>query len=210
VAGALVVTLIGCSTAEKPVAEGPTGVPEELAADGTSESTAKRAEVCEAKLGATSPVHAVGNLYLAGQPSKDDMATLAERGIKTIVSLRRPSELDWDEAAAAEAAGMKYVAIPFDSAAELTDDVFAKVRATLKDHADEPTVLHCGRANRVGAVWMAHRVLDDGVGIDAALAEAKAVGLKTPEYVEKAQEYIERMQAGEGANESRASGGGEK
>jgi hypothetical protein len=90
---------------------------------------------------------------------------------------------------------MTFVSIPFDTAEELTDDVFDRVRATLAEHGDEPLVLHCGRANRVGAVWMVHRVLNDGVGIDQALAEAQTAGLRTPEYVERAQDYIARAQA---------------
>ena len=114
------------------------------------------------------------------------------------MTLRKPEELDWDEAAAVEAAGMEFIAVPFDGPEELTDDVFEHVRQVLVENGDEPLVLHCGRANRVGAVWMVHRVLDDGVGIDAALDEAKAVGLRTPEYIEKAKDYIRRRQAAAG------------
>jgi uncharacterized protein (TIGR01244 family) len=151
-------------------------------------------ELCEAELGATAPVHSVGNVYLAGQPSQDDLAELAARGIRTVVTLRKPEELDWDEEAAVEAAGMDFVAVPFDGHEELTDDVFEQVRQVLAENADEPLVLHCGRANRVGAVWMVHRVLDDGLGIEAALEEAQAIGLRTPEYIEKAKDYIRREQ----------------
>jgi uncharacterized protein (TIGR01244 family) len=154
------------------------------------------AELCEAQLGETAPVHAEGNIFLAGQPGADDLVVLADRGIKTVVSLRKPEEVEWDEAAAVRAAGMEFVAVPFDGAEELTDEVFDQVRTVLKDKSDEPLVLHCGRANRVGAVWLAHRVLDDGVGIDAALEEAKTVGLRTPEYIDRAKDYITRQQEG--------------
>jgi hypothetical protein len=37
-------------------------------------------------------------------------------------------------------------------------------------------------------------VLDGGLAYEAALAEAKTVGLKLPAYEEKARDYIERMQ----------------
>jgi uncharacterized protein (TIGR01244 family) len=155
-------------------------------------------ELCEAELGDTAPVHSVGNVYLAGQPSPEDFAAMAERGVKTVVTLRKPEELDWDEASAVEAAGMEFIAVPFDGPEELTDDIFEQARQVLVDNGDEPLVLHCGRANRVGAVWMVHRVLDDGLGIDAALEEAQAIGLRTPEYVEKAKDYIRRTKAAEG------------
>jgi uncharacterized protein (TIGR01244 family) len=115
-------------------------------------------ELCEAELGDAAPVHAVGNIFLAGQPQENKIAGLADRGIKTVVSLRKPEELDWDEAAAVEAAGMEYIAVPFDGPEELTDDVFERVREVLRDQGDEPLVLHCGRANRVSAVWLVKRV----------------------------------------------------
>jgi uncharacterized protein (TIGR01244 family) len=152
-------------------------------------------ELREAELGRAAPAHVVGNVYLAGQPSPDDLPALAERGIRTVVSLRRPGELDWDEAAAVRAAGMEFVSVPFSGPEDLTDDVFDRVRHELRERSDEPLVLHCARSNRVGAVWMVHRVLDQSVEIDAALAEAKNAGLRTPELMERAKDYIRREQA---------------
>lgn len=152
-------------------------------------------QLSEAELGHAKPVHSVGDVYLAGQPSESDFPGLAQRGIKTVLSLRKPNEIDWDEAAAVQAAGMTFVTVPFDGPDELTDDVFERVRKELNQHGAQPLVLHCARANRVGAVWMVHRVLDHGVGVDAALEEAKAIGLRTPEYIEKAKDFIRRAQA---------------
>jgi uncharacterized protein (TIGR01244 family) len=206
-ASLLTAALVGCSspTADTPTAD-VSSTPHAAAVDpgavASSANAAAPAELCEAKLGATEPVHSVGNIYLAGQPQADELDELAERGIKTVVTLRKPEELDWDEEAAVKAAGMDYVAIPFDGPEELTDDVFDRVRQVLAEKRDEPLVLHCGRANRVGAVWMVHRVLNDGVGIDQALKEAQTAGLRTPEYIERAKEYIERAQSEAGAGDS--------
>jgi hypothetical protein len=52
--------------------------------------------------------------------------------------------------------------------------------------------LHCASANRVGAVWIPFRVLDQGIELEAAVAGAKAIGLETPEYEAKARDYVER------------------
>jgi uncharacterized protein (TIGR01244 family) len=196
--------LVGCSspTADTTTAES-SSAPQRAADSGTDAApgeTATPAELREADLGTTNNVHAVGNLYLAGQPAQDDIDALVERGVKTVVCLRKPEEVDYDEAASVEAAGMAFVSIPFDTAEELTDDVFDRVRATLAEHGDEPLVLHCGRANRVGAVWMVHRVLNEGVGIDQALKEAQTAGLRTPEYIERAKDYIERARSEKSSN----------
>jgi hypothetical protein len=55
--------------------------------------------------------------------------------------------------------------------------------------------LHCGSSNRVGAVWLPWRVLDGGVEVEKAVAEAKPIGLKKAEYEEKALDYIKRNQS---------------
>lgn len=143
-------------------------------------------------LGAAKPAHVVGKVYLAGQPDEGEMPQLKEKGIKTIVTLRTEGEVPWDEKAAVEAAGMTFVNIPFKGEEALTDEVFDKVRAVLKDEEQKPVLLHCGSSNRVGAVWMTHRVLDDGLGIDEALEEAKTAGLRSEGYQKKAEAYIER------------------
>jgi uncharacterized protein (TIGR01244 family) len=195
----LTAALAGCSasTADTSTANNSSTPEAGSGAKAPRTQDAEPAALREAELGSTNNVHAVGNIYLAGQPTPDDMNALTERGVKTVVCLRKPGEVDYDEQAAVEAAGMNFVSIPFDTADELTDDVFDRVRATLAEHGDEPLVLHCGRANRVGAVWMVHRVLNDGVGIDQALEEAKTAGLRTPEYVDRAKDYIQRAQASE-------------
>ena len=71
----------------------------------------------------------------------------------------------------------------------LTDELLDEVRDLLRT-AERPILLHCASANRVGAVWLAHRVLDGGISMDDALAEAKTVGLKSPALEQRARQYI--------------------
>ena len=54
----------------------------------------------------------------------------------------------------------------------------------------EPVFIHCGSANRVGAVWMIKRVLQDGWAMDRAQTEAEAIGLRSAQLVEFAKTYI--------------------
>lgn len=184
VLGAL--TLSGCSGKAVIEQENPAAAAEEQALpDGSP-------KLQPVDLGAAEPAHRVGQVYLAGQPDEEDVPGLKAKGIKTVVSLRTDGEVSWDEKSAVEAAGMKYVNVPFLSDEELTDEVFDQVRAVLRDKQQQPVLLHCGAAVRVGAVWMAHRVLDDGLGIEEALKEAKEAGLRSAGYQRKAEEYIER------------------
>ena len=153
------------------------------------------------ELGTTRNCHVCGNLFLAGQPQPDDIQELKKKGIECVITLRFADEIDWNEKTAVTDAGLKYVSIPFGGDETLTDDVFARVRELLNDQQTK-TLLHCGSANRVGGVWLACRVLDQGVDLETAVREAKQVGLRNPAYEKRAKEYI----AAELDKKSRAAG----
>lgn len=159
-----------------------------------ADSKTKVAPVKDAKLGETRNVHQCGELFLAGQPTKDDIAVMKKRGVKQIITLRTDGEVDWDEAGLIKDMGMQFVPVPFRAPDSLTPEVFDKIRKLLKQSEKTPTVLHCGSANRVGAVWMAYRVLDQGVPLKQAQKEAKEIGLRTAAYEEKALEYIRKRE----------------
>ena len=148
------------------------------------------------ELGETKNIHQFGNVFLAGQFTPDDIALIKAAGVQTVITLRTDGEIDWDEASALKAAGITFVAVPFRKPDSLTDDVFNKVRKLMKDNADKKVMLHCGSANRVGAVWAACRVCDQGLPSEMAIKEAKQVGLRTPEYEARAKNYIQRHPKG--------------
>lgn len=154
-------------------------------------ATVEQSEVETTELGQTRNVHRVGNLFLSGQFTRDDIALLRERGIRNVISLRGEGELDWDEANLLKESGIEFQSIPIGSPDALTDDVFDQVRTELGNQ-DEPALLHCASANRVGAVWLAYRVLDQNVDYDTAVAEAEEVGLRSPELKARAEQYIQQ------------------
>lgn len=174
----LVTAVVGCS-------------PDEMATQ--AEDRATTTEKLEPhERGTIARLHAIGEIFLASQPKPEDFALLKKEGVRTVINVRHPTESkDFDEEKIVAAEGMRYVNIPFEGPAELTDSVFDSVRDHLKS-AERPILLHCSSANRVGAVWLPYRVLDGGLSYDQALAEAKTVGLKSPDYEKKAREYIER------------------
>ena len=149
--------------------------------------------VVKASLGETKKVHQLGDLFFSGQFTQNDIEKIKEAKIERVITLRTDGEIDWDEKAAVESAGLSFEKIPFRSPDTLTDEVFDKVRGTLKDKS-QPTLLHCGSASRVGGVWLTFRVLDEGVALETALAEAKTIGLRPP-FIEKAIDYIKRQQS---------------
>ena len=172
-----------------------------------AERKAEQCELTPVKVGGTKPAHQCGNIFLAGQPAKDDLAKWKARGVRTVINLRMPDETDWDERAAVEALGMKYISVPFGGPDTLTvKKMHSALRALRtgrfsdqsngdaleKRKHNAKVLLHCASSNRVGAIWYAHRILHEGLEPKAALQEAKAAGLRTMGYLEPVEKYIER------------------
>lgn len=145
------------------------------------------------KCGTIKNLHVLGKLYFAGQPDKGDFALLKKKGVQTVVNLRTAKEMPFDEADIVKQLGMAYYHIPIAGPESLTDEVFAQTRRLFNDRSKHPMLVHCASANRVGAVWLAHRVLDDGVSYEQALKEAQEIGLSNVGMEKRVREYIERQ-----------------
>jgi protein tyrosine phosphatase (PTP) superfamily phosphohydrolase (DUF442 family) len=153
------------------------------------------APVVPAELGSTGRVHEQGGALLASQPAAADLALARERGVRTVITLREDAEpVGYDERAEATRLGLEFVTLSWSSPDQLTDELFDRGRALLRD-TPRPLLLHCGSGNRVATVWLPWRVLDDGASWETALAEAREIGLATPEFEARAKDYVERHRA---------------
>ena len=126
----------------------------------------------------------------AGATPPEAMAELKTRGFTTVINFRtggeRGATVDSGKQAA-EAAGLKYIHIPFR---EATAEVAESFLEAVADPTNQPVYIHCGSANRVGAMWLIKRVKQDGYAVDAALAEAEAIGLSSAALREFALDYV--------------------
>ena len=117
---------------------------------------------------------------------------LKKDGFKSVINLRMASEpgvnLEANQARA-KALGLNYVHIPF-SAGSPDPKVIDAFLTTIADTSNQPAYVHCGSAQRVGAVWLAKRVLQDNYSIEKATNEAKAIGLTNPGLEKFALQYI--------------------
>ena len=143
--------------------------------------------------GTITRLHTYKGVFLASQPNPADFEQAKDGGVKTVINLRPAREQkDFNEQQFIEGLDLTYYNVPVGSADELTDAKFDEARALLRD-AERPIMMHCSSANRVGAMWLAYRVLDEGATIDEATAEAKTIGLKLPALQDKAIDYINRQ-----------------
>ena len=120
-----------------------------------------------------------------GQPRIEHYARLKADGVKAVLNLRQPTEhRAEEEQQAVEAAGLKYFNIPvsYQNPSDADVDQFLKIT---DDPANRPMFIHCTAAIRAGAFWAIRRVLRDGMTIDAALEEAKKVGLREAPHLDQ-------------------------
>lgn len=158
----------------------------------TGAPMAKRLESFE--LGAVKRIHRFDGIFLASQPTPEDLERAKELGVRTVINQRPESEMkDFDERAVVTSLGMVYANPGWNGPEALTDEIIDETRALLRT-SDGPILMHCASANRSGAIWLAYRVLDDGIDVEDAVVEAKTVGLRTPEYEPIIRDYIARRQ----------------
>ncbi|MEK6301356.1 MAG: protein tyrosine phosphatase family protein [Acidobacteriota bacterium] len=126
-----------------------------------------------------------------GQPTEGAYAKLAANGYRAVLNLRTSQEgVDLErEKQLVEKAGMRYINIPVAGSAAKPEQADEFIKAA-KEKANQPMLIHCGSANRVGAFWMIYRVVEQGWPEDKALEEATQIGLRSPELKRFAQEYI--------------------
>lgn len=146
------------------------------------------------------PVAGIRNLKVidsmvacSGAITPENVSGIRDMGFVSIVNLRRPDEegarLE-EEAAAARAASLNYVHIPFSSSDPDTAAVDEFLAAFSKPGM-EPAFIHCAGGGRAAAMWYAKRALLDGLDMEHAMEEAKRLGLGSESLQVFMTDYIE-------------------
>ena len=119
----------------------------------------------------------VGRLLAAGQPDPAQLQAAKAAGYRMVVNLRVDGEaIGFDEKQAVEALGMEYRHIPVGGAAGVTKENARALNAALAEAGDAPVLVHCGTANRVGAL-VAVAAAMDGAPTEEALEKGRRAGL---------------------------------
>ena len=132
-----------------------------------------------------------------GQPRLEHLEKLKADGVKAIINLRQPSEhRAAEEEAKAKELGLRYFNIPVAYGNPNEEQVAEFLKIT-DDPENRPAFIHCTAAIRVGAFWLIRRVARDGWTWDAALAEARKVGLSNAPHLEEfAKNYLASRKPG--------------
>jgi uncharacterized protein (TIGR01244 family) len=131
-----------------------------------------------------------------GQVDPAAMAALKQEGFVSVINLRLPTEEGANVEqgrAAAQAAGLKYIHLPFNAAAP-DSKVVDSFLAAVADRSNQPVFIHCGSASRVGGMWTIKRALQDKWPLEKALAEGKAIGLNNAGLEAFVTDYVKSHQ----------------
>lgn len=153
----------------------------------------QRAARVEPFLGVVSFARIDSQFATGGAMKPEAAAELKRHGYKAVLSLRAASEPGADveaNKAAVEAAGMRYIHIPFARTAPDADAAVEKFLAATKDPANQPLFFHCAGGNRAASVWAVRRVLVDGWSREKAFAEADSVGTISDVMRKWAEDYL--------------------
>ena len=131
------------------------------------------------------PLHGVTNfarlettVACAGATKAEAVPAIKQMGFKAIINVRERSEpgaeMDQEEAAA-KAAGLNFVNIPFVIAAP-APDLADRFLAEIVKPENTPAFIHCAGGGRAATLWAIKRVKIDGWDEARAFEEATALG----------------------------------
>jgi len=129
----------------------------------------------------------------AGAVKSGSVAGIKKLGFASIINLRLANEPGAEieaETAAAKAAGINFVHLPFNGTSPdpAVADQFLKI---VTEPGNQPAFIHCASGNRAAAMWLIKRVLIDKWDNDRALEEATQLGMTSPALKTFALDYIQ-------------------
>ena len=138
----------------------------------------------------------------AGATTPAALTEVKRMGYASVINLRQASEPGADieaSAAAAKAAGLNYIHLPFNAASPDPAVVDNFLEAVM-DKANQPAFIHCASANRAAALWLVKRIAVDKWDVERASTEAAALGLTNAALKAFAIEQGQRRRRHSGAS----------
>jgi uncharacterized protein (TIGR01244 family) len=113
----------------------------------------------------------------AGATAAEALPEIRKMGFVSVINLRLATEPGAEvekEAAAAQAAGLRYFHVPFDGKPDpKAADQFL---AAITTEGAEPAFIHCAGGNRAATMWLIKRLVVNDWDVDRAVKEATALG----------------------------------
>lgn len=132
-------------------------------------------------------------LWRGSEPTAADLKELKALGIKTVVDLRWNTE---DNATLTRQAGLVYRPVGFMDGGLPSKKDIREALAVMSDPAAQPVYVHCREGiGRTGLIVACYRIAHEGLSADAAVADAKEMGLKLPWQEKYIRAFAENVSA---------------
>lgn len=131
-----------------------------------------------------------GDLFFADQPDRAGLEQARDAGVRVVINMRAPSELDWDEAAAAAELGLDYFNVPI-SGASFDPASIARIDALVDAHQGQKILLHCSSSNRAGG-WLATHLIAGGMSSDEAIDVGRRAGITKQVIVDSVETWASK------------------
>jgi len=134
------------------------------------------------------------NIHMSGQPDIKTLASLKKQNFSTVINIRGPEEMEFDEKSLVEKNGLTYHIIPLlDKDGEIQDSAVTEILKKVKSIKDGKILLHCSSSNRV-ATWLAsHFYRDHKMPLDEVIAYAKQAGMSKKSSEDMLRRYLKTL-----------------
>ena len=117
------------------------------------------------------------NVFSGGQPTQHEFSKLKSKGIKTVISLRPASELEWNQREYLSELGINYINLPIQGASGISKENAETLMSMIDQYNGEPLLVHCGSGNRVGALIATAEHTVNNKDIEMSIKVGKEWGL---------------------------------
>nr|WP_321156596.1 sulfur transferase domain-containing protein [Psychrobacter sp. LV10R520-6] len=122
---------------------------------------------------------------VCGALDNDKVTALANAGVELVINLQPDDELNFDEAAAVEQAGMYYQQLPISGTNDLKQLKILAFDSVLRQYHGKKVAMHCGTGNRVGAAMALRAGWLRGRKMETAMERGRSHGLTMPQLTQE-------------------------
>ncbi len=139
--------------------------------------------------GSATRVTQLSRLFFADQPDAIGIDAARAAGVEVVINMRAPSEIDWDEKAAVEKAGIEYYNVEV-SGPTFDRNQFERIESLVASNPNEKILIHCGSSNRAGGWLATHLVTRHGMSEDEALEVGRRAGITKQAIEKRVRDYL--------------------
>jgi uncharacterized protein (TIGR01244 family) len=127
-------------------------------------------------------LYKAGDIFLAGQPNKEELDSLINSGVKLVINLRTSDELthlDFDEKKYLKKNKIQYLHIPMGGSDGYQPEAITKMGNAIRS-ASGQVLIHCQVAGRATYAWMAWLIRYEDYSIDEAVRLGSKARYRVP------------------------------